>query len=332
VIYTLRLATDDPAAGAATARAILDADPGRVSCFAIGNEANFYEPSFDAYAARVDAYMAALADPRARYCGPDAGPHDWVSGFAERYASRGDVVSANVHIYYGVGTQITAPDARDQLLSTALVDTYQSDHDDYVPAVAATGMPLRVAEVNSYASGGCPGASDAFASALWGLDYLHWWSTHGASGVDFHTGDHVSGASTTYALFSTAAGGYHVKPLGYAVKAFALGGHGTPVATSVETAANVTAYAVRDGDTLAITLVNKTHDADARDVDVAIAAGGATTGHAWRLAAPDVAATDGVTLGSAPIGDDASWAGTPEQVELASVHLPAASAVVILVP
>ena len=28
----------------------------------------------------------------------------------------------------------------------------------------------------------CPGASNAFASALWALDYLHWWAAHGGRG------------------------------------------------------------------------------------------------------------------------------------------------------
>ena len=45
----------------------------------------------------------------------------------------------------------------------------------------ATGSPNRTTT-----SPACPGASNAFASALWALDYLHWWAAHGAAGVNFH--------------------------------------------------------------------------------------------------------------------------------------------------
>ena len=51
--------------------------------------------------------------------------------------------------------------------------------------VAAAGLRYRLTESNDYLVG-VPGASDAFASALWALDHLHWWAAHGAAGVNFH--------------------------------------------------------------------------------------------------------------------------------------------------
>ena len=321
-IYTLRLATDDPAAAATVARQVLAT--GAVDCLAIGNEPSFYLADYPTYAAAVRAYMAAIADPRARYCGPDVlGSPDWVARFAADFAP----ASANVHFYYGDGTAIAAADARDQLLSPALLERYAADR-------AALAPRVRISEANSFYSGGCPGASDAFASALWGLDYLWWWAAHEAAGIDLHTGDHVSGASTTYALFTTAGAGYHVHPLGYAVVAFALAGHGRRVPVALASDA-VTAYAALAADGhLWLTLVNKTHDAASSDLAIGVRPGpGFASARAWRLAAGgDVAARDGVTLGGAPIADDGSWAGAPETTAFSgelAVTLPAASAVVI---
>ena len=51
--------------------------------------------------------------------------------------------------------------------------------------VAAAGLRYRLTESNDYLTG-VPGASNAFASALWALDHLHWWAAHGAAGVNFH--------------------------------------------------------------------------------------------------------------------------------------------------
>ena len=46
-------------------------------------------------------------------------------------------------------------------------------HASNLAPVAAAGLRYRLTEANDYL-GGVPGASNAFASALWALDYLHW--------------------------------------------------------------------------------------------------------------------------------------------------------------
>ncbi len=330
--YTLRLRTDDPGAAAATAHHLLDGTS-RLACFAIGNEADWYLPSFDDYATRTRAYATAIDDPRAHYCGPDSGDSAWVSRYADELGTDGGVVAANLHAYFGGNGQgIDAAGGRAWMLSDEIVHWYDVTFDDIQPA--GRTLPFRIAETNSYANGGCPGASDAFASALWGLDYLHYWASHGAIDVEFHTGDHVSGATTTYSLFKTSPGGYHVHPLGYAVKAFALGGHGRylPVALS-EPHTAVTTYAVLDDDgSLAITIVNKSHDDHAYTAPIAIRTA-AETAELWRLEAPGVDALEGVTLGGAAIEDDATWTGTAELVPAhdgaVSFEVPAASAVIV---
>src|SRR5204862_535009 len=64
------------------------------------------------------------------------------------------------------------------------LDPATYDATTLAPVVAA-GLRYRLTESNDYLFG-VPGASDAFASALWALDHLHWWAAHAAAGVNFH--------------------------------------------------------------------------------------------------------------------------------------------------
>jgi hypothetical protein len=325
VIYGLRLKTFDPQANAATANFILSLNSPNLVCFAVGNEPDVYlgGGGYSTYRSDAQAYYSAISNPRAKFCGPDVtgGASPWVVNYANDFASSGRIAHAQRHNYFGgSGQAITATAARDLMLSTTFVSKYQSSHDAYVPQVLATGLTYRLSETNNFFSGGCPGASNAFASALWGLDYMYWWATHQASGLNFHTGDHVSGATTSYALFTTSSTGYHVHPLGYGVKAFDLGGHGriVPLTIGNPSGVNLTAYGVLAADnSLFVTIINKTHDGGATTANVTIQPGSNYgSGEVWLLQAPnnDVAVTDGETLGGALIGDDASWNGTPKPV------------------
>src|SRR5260370_34054368 len=78
---------------------------------------------------------------------------------------------------------------------------------------------------------------------------------------------------------------------------------------------NLTAYGVRAEDnSLFVTTINKTQDSGATTADVTIQPGSNYgSGEVWLLQAPnkDVSGTDGVTLGGATIGHDASWKGRP---------------------
>jgi hypothetical protein len=133
--------------------------------------------------------------------------------------------------------------------------------------------------------------------------------------------------------------GYRIHPIAYGIKAFDLGGHGMiePLAIANPDALNLTAYAVREGRSLFVTVINKKDPgAGPRDANVTIAvhcaAGGAM---AVFLTAPhdSVSATDGITLGGASI-HDGSWDGkwitlTPHQTGAITVRVPGASAAII---
>jgi hypothetical protein len=324
VIYTLRLATFDATVAASTAGDVLD-HASALDCLAIGNEPNSYLSSYAAYASDVRAYRSAIQDARAVYCGPDTFGIDseWVRSYAQDFVTP----FVSFHEYFGGdGGSIDPASARDLLLSASLLDAYAADQE----VVAA--LRFRLTESNSFYDGGAPGASNSFASALWGLDYLHWWASHGALGINFHTGDHVSGATTSYALFTTAGDAYVAHPLAYAAKAFDLGGHGNSIPLTFDAVADLTAYAVRRDQDVFVTIVNKSHDAAALDHVVAIRSA-ASVAEGWTLVASGLAATTDVTLGGASITSDGSWAGAPEHLDILGgvieVAVPAASAVVV---
>ena len=172
-----------------------------------------------------------------------------------------------------------SPAACEKLLSTNLVSVYQRFCDTFVPTVRASGLQYRLEEANSFSNGGAAGASDAFASALWGLDYMYWWATQGAAGINFHTGGYAEGARPTapqkYVVFWNSPEGFAV-PLGYAVKAFDLGSHGRWVPVHLGSNAdhiNLTAYGVlSDEGRVYVTLINK-DTARACEANVAISPG-----------------------------------------------------------
>ena len=140
---------------------------------------------------------------------------------------------------------------------------------DYEP-IRKLGTKFRLTESNDYL-GGVPGGSNSFASALWALDYMHWWAEHGASGVNFHNNqwiytDTLVPRNNLWKAPGICAqgpcGDYYATPKSYGIKAFNLGGHGYPMQTSVRVVDapkdwSLTAYAVGAGQDLYITVINK---------------------------------------------------------------------------
>lgn len=132
------------------------------------------------------------------------------------------------------------------------------------------GVKFRLTESNDYL-GGVPGGSNSFASALWALDYMHWWAEHGASGVNFHNNqwiytDTLVSRNNVWKAPGVCTQGpcadYYITPKGYGIKAFNLGGHGYALETFVHVADapkdwSLTAYAVGAGQDLYVTVINK---------------------------------------------------------------------------
>ena len=352
VIYCLRLHGGDQHADAVTTKYIMDHYAPLVDCFSIGQEPSAYPKPYSYPDYRkdwkkfADAIIAAVPD--VKFGGPSVHNNaDWARRFMADFGRSNHVVLITEHLYAGgAGNKVPSPEiGRDRMLSNDFVRAYQRLHDGFVPMAISNSLPYRLEEVNNYFNGGATNVSNTFASALWGLEFMYWWAAHGAAGLNFHTGDKVAAGYTLqpskYTAFFSTTNGYVIRPLGYGIKAFELGGHGRFIPATISNPGhlNLSAYAVLGDDKkLYLTIINMDHGEAGRDARISIAQnrGEFSSGQIISLTAPnnDIAATANEILGGAAIETDGSWNGkwTPlETKENASLtfNVPAGSAEIV---
>ena len=135
------------------------------------------------------------------------------------------------------------------------------------------GVPFRLAEANSIASSGISGVSDAFGSALWGMDFMFELAKAGASGINFMTAQ-----GTNYSPF--LYGSLNINPLYYGTLMFARCVQNnaqilnvTP-ANSVTNNPNIKAWVTKDANNIIrVLLINRgssTTDASSSNVTINI--------------------------------------------------------------
>jgi len=353
VIYTVRLENGDPHSAADIAQFIRRHHAAALDCFAIGNEPKGYYKDTNIYLAKWTAIRDAMRGvwPEARFCGPDDNPSpEWCRMMVRNSgAPAGPLVQITQHSYsFGCSYKnpgekevtklvpVEAAAAREKMLSPKAYDIYQKIYDGIATSIGDAPISFRMSEVNSYWFSGLEGASDRYASALWAVDYLHWWTSHGAAGLNFHTGDRTGGAITLpcrYAVFATASNGYSARPLAYGLKLFSLAGHGKilPVRLEGETNQTLVAYANLTGKKqVSLTLINKAHGVTATDRALCIqleSSARIKSAKCIELQAKgnDIAAEGvDVLLGGSPIAADGSWSGkwTTLSVDTASGSVP----------
>jgi hypothetical protein len=298
--------------------------------------------AYPSYLARWRSLAEAVGAgaPGAPLCGPDTGAYTTLTftpdpstgvSWTERFATDlpcQQITDITQHHYVGAapGTT-TARQAIGNMLSPGWVNGTdigtQPASTTYIPypwlylnnlaAVPAAGLRYRLTEANDYL-GGVPGASNAFASALWSLDYLHWWAAHGAAGVNFHNKQWLF--TDTIIPDPAAPGGYAVTPKGYGIKAFTLGSAGRvkPTRTAKPDRLNLTAYCIGTAGDDCVTIINKTHGENAADAAVTIlpSSPGPHRAQVMTLASGERGDATGAsaTLGGGVITGDTGWRGT----------------------
>ena len=299
--------------------------------------------AYPSYLAQWRSLAGAVtgAAPGAAMSGPDLGAYDRStytldpdSGLAWTHQLAGDERGsgrlAEVTQHYYVGGQpgaTTAEQAIANMLSAAWVTgaaigtqppgttytPYPWLYENNLAPVTAAGLRYRLTESNDYL-GGVPGASDAFGSALWALDHLHWFAAHGAAGINFH--NRMGLATDTIIAEPAAPGrGYTVNPKAYGIRAFTLGSAGQVKPTQIQNpgGTNLTAYCVGQPGEDHVTIINKAHGADATDAAVTIVppGPGVPDAQVMTLAGgqPGDARGTTATLGGAPITGSAAWNG-----------------------
>jgi hypothetical protein len=346
VIYTLRLRNGNMTNDAAIARYIEQHYSNQLSYFAIGNEPDYYRkvyPILKTYPAYRDAWknfatVLRSAGVTTPFCGPcTGGLNSWTRDFASDFAPSGLVALITQHDYPGGSSRRTtnAATARDELLSSDWLSRYDNFYNSFATTAISNHLPYRLEEASNFSDGGVKNASDSFAGALWGLDYMYWWAVHGAIGINFHGRRWVPNC-----VIRPAVGqGCNVHPIGYGIKAFDLGSHGSLQSLTLANphALDLTAYAVRQGTNLFVTIINKSHGDNARSADVTLLSHASTRDASiifLTASESNVAAQAGVTLGGAVIEDDGSWHGKwtplePSSADRYHLHVPAASAAVV---
>jgi hypothetical protein len=156
-----------------------------------------------------------------------------------------------VHNYSATTCDNTAVTAA-QLLSPELMDRFNSDAKALIVEAHQHRLPIALAETNSASCGGMKGVSNAFTSALWGLDLLFSSAQDGFTNVNFHISFRAGGSAynpVDTIGWKDSSGHWHfsntAEPLYYAMYMFARnasGKHLLPV--EVKTNANIRAYAV----------------------------------------------------------------------------------------
>jgi hypothetical protein len=250
--------------------------------------------------------------PEAKFAGPDAAGRTLLARFIKREKDLGCIALVTQHTYVGGNStkrKVDAPHAIDALLSREWPDKqYPAFYRQALEFADKQNLPYRITELNDYVHG-VTNASDAFASALWALDCLHWWAVRGVAGINFQNTEWIP----TDTFYLDAEGNYQIHPKAYGIKAFELGGMGRIEAVSVNNNdnLNITAYAARDANALYVTVINKEHGSGARNAMVTIEPGDSTLSKASVifLNAPELGAKSKIILGGSPIANDELWQG-----------------------
>jgi hypothetical protein len=209
-------------------------------------------------------------------------------------------------------------------------------------------------EGNSCYRGGKPGMSNAFAAALWAGDYMLQLASLGCAGVNLHgggsaflsasLGDHTPGMDVAKTPQTVRSGFYtpiQSEP-GREVKAMPVfygmmlanqlaGDEMLDVQVNMQ-GVNATAYASKHNRGFKVAIFNKD---ESRPLDLSIhVPHRVQTATAWRMQAPSLDSTEGVSLAGAEIAAHAQWSPkTVEPIELQHgaprIQVPAASAALL---
>lgn len=365
LIYGVNFGNSTPGRAAAEASYVAAKLGRHLEFFQIGNEPDFYKnptngtrpPGWDFadYAAEwmqfADAITAAV--PHARFGGPDVGSSsDWITRFASEIAPRlGDRLVALTGHYYAEGPPDDPRVTTSRLLagdSRILAQMQQ------VEAVANVhSLVYRMTEGNSCYRGGKPGMSNAFAAALWAGDYMLKLASLGCVGVNLHggdsrflsagLGDHTPGLDASHQPQSMRSGFYtpiateqgepiHAMPIYYGMMLAEQFAGATLVESDLKTSANATAYAAAAGEGYRIAVFNKDEN---QSIELKVSAPHSIRrATAWRLRAPALDSTVGVTLAGSSIEPHAQWKAKDSErpvveAEHTQVSIPAGSAVLL---
>jgi hypothetical protein len=367
LIYGVNFGNSTPQRAADEAAYVAQKIGDRLELFQIGNEPDLYTKasngtrppgwSFADYVREWSSFAEAILArvPDVRFGGPDvAASSDWVTQFSGQVpASIAPRLVALTGHYYAEGPPDDPRVTTERLLGGNPKIAVQTEA---IVALAKQHARIyRMTEGNSCYRGGKPGMSDAFASALWAGDYMLELASLGCAGVNLHgggsayltagLGGHTPGMDVAKTPQAVHSGFYSplqsepgrepkAMPVFYGMMlANQFIGHTMLRVESDVKGVNLTAYAARRGQSVKVALFNKDEHEGAllsiRSEHLV------RTAAAWRLQAPSLESTVGVSLAGAEIQAEAHWTPRAEALEVRNgvTHLivPAASAALLFV-
>ena len=311
VIYAVNYKTGAPDNSAAEAKYVAGKLGPRLYGFELGNEINLGGLAYPEAKAKWEALAAAVRAqvPGAPLIGPATNPSG-LTGYLVPFAKdeAAQVLLLTHHYYRGSGSAVTS--TIEKLLSP---DPHLLDVLGQLAAAATTNKirdGYRLGETASFSSHGAPGVSDAFASAVWAIDFSFDNASKGCGGINFHGGGigmdgnrpfYYSPIGEVKSVVSDA------RPLFYGMLMVALGGNGKSLATTAAAGGlSFSAHTLQQSDgSLNVFLVNKD---PTTGVKATIETGGAVAaGAVIYLEAPSLGATSGVKIAGAGISAAGAW-------------------------
>jgi hypothetical protein len=261
LIYGLNLGCGSPERAAEEAMYVSRETGDRLLSFQVGNEADFFggRPIFrqkpygfdqywQDYQSFVDAVRARV--PHAPFAGPDTATNmDWVDHFGQRTENSAWMLTSH---FYAMGP------ASDPKMDAAFLLSGNKRLDQQVEQVRhatrnSRNLRFRMTEGNSCFGGGKQGVSDAFASALWGADYMLTCASAGFLGVNLHGGG--DGLYTPIAVGEALS--TELRPLYFGMRFAEYFAGWQMQSCSVKTDANLTAWLAHKGSERQLALINK---------------------------------------------------------------------------
>lgn len=323
VIYGVNLGSKDPAMSADEADYAWKVGAKEILAVEIGNEPNLYPKSptregirpgnwgYADYKAEFTAVADAIRakNPQIPLTGPAVTKGTkWMPLFMADFKDR--IVLATSHVYPLSAKQADPQHQRFTSVEKLLGEKYPDDWIIKLHDAQAVGVPYRIDECNTASDGGKRGVSDAFASTLWSIDFMFDVALAGGQGVNFHGSFTPNNYSAI--VFEKKTRRYVPAPLYYGLLFFSRAAQGQLIDVTTKSDANfIVRGTVDKAGKLRLVLLNKDLN---KTVNVHLPLGDKfSQAHAWRLVAPSVSATSGVTFAGAEVDATGNWA--PKTIE-----------------